>query len=409
MRETKLTDPELKRKAESYLQEFCERISSRCVGSQGNRDATDFFARQMESFGLQVECPQFACMDWNQQGVSLLVNGEPVEAQVSPYSLGGSFEAPLAVVSSLAELEALEVADSLLLVRGELAREQLMPKSFTFYNPDEHKRIIRLSEEKKPRAIISATARDPGMVGALYPFPLIEDGDFDIPSVFLTEEAGIELANHAGDQVALDIRAQRLPAKGCNVIARKGKEFHKRVVCFAHIDSKQGTPGALDNASGVTILLLLAELLRNYNGALGVELVALNGEDYYSNPGEMLYLHSNKGLFDEILLGINLDGVGYREGKTAYSLYGCPKELEGFIHEVFLSYAGIVEGEPWVQGDHMLFVINQRPALALTSTEVLSLMNEIVHTDKDRVEMVDSEKLVQAARALCSLLQTLAK
>jgi len=62
-----------------------------------------------------------------------------------------------------------------------------------------------------------------------------------------------------------------------------------------------------------------------------------------------------------------------------------------------------------VQGDHMLFVINQRPALALTSTEVLSLMNEIVHTDKDRVEIVDSEKLVQAARALCSLLQTLAK
>ena len=102
---------------------------------------------------------------------------------------------------------------------------------------------------------------------------------------------GVELANHAGEQVSLDIRAQRSPAQGCNVIARKGKGFQKRVVCFAHIDSKQGTPGALDNASGVTILLLLAELLRNYDGDLGIELVALNGEDYYSNPGEMLYLN----------------------------------------------------------------------------------------------------------------------
>ena len=404
-----MSGEELKKKAESYLTELCERVPSRCVGCQGNREATDFFARQMESFGFQVECPQFACMDWNQQGASLLVNGNPLEAQVSPYSLGGSFEAPLAVVSSLAELEVLEADDTILLVRGELAREQLMPKSFTFYNPDEHKRIIRLLEEKKPRAIIAATSRNPEMVGAVYPFPLIEDGDFDIPSVSLTEEAGAELANHAGGQVSLDIRAQRLPAKGCNVIARKGKGSQKRVVCFAHIDSKQGTPGALDNASGVTTLLLLAELMRNYDGALGIELVALNGEDYYSNPGEMLYLNINKGRFDEILLGINLDGVGYREGDTAYSLYGCPEELANLIRDAFSPWAGFVEGEPWVQGDHMLFVINQRPALALTSTEVLSLMNEIVHTDKDRVEIVDSEKLVQAARALCSLLQTLAK
>ena len=290
-----MSGEELKKKAESYLMELCVHIPSRSVGSLGNRDATDFFARQMESFGFQVECPQFACMDWNQQGASLSVNGNPVEALVSPYSLGGLFEAPLAVVSSLEELEAIEARSSILLVRGELAREQLMPKSFTFYNPDEHRRIISLLEEKKPRAIIAATSRNPEMAGAVYPFPLIEDGDFDIPSVYLTEEMGVELANYAGEHVSLDIRAQRSPAQGCNVITRKGEEFQQRVVCFAHIDSKRSTPGALDNASGVTILLLLAELLKNYDGALGIELVALNGEDYYSNPGEMLYLSSNEG------------------------------------------------------------------------------------------------------------------
>jgi aminopeptidase YwaD len=397
----------LKKKAESYLRDLCVHIPSRCVGSQGNRDATDLFARQMESFGFQVERPEFDCMDWTQQGASLSVGRNPVEARVSPYSLGGRFEAPLAVVSSLEELEAIEARESILLVRGALSREQLMPKSFTFYNPDEHKRIIRLLEEKKPRAIIAATSRNPEMAGAASPFPLIEDGDFNIPSVYLTEEAGVELANHAGEHVSLDIRAQRLPAQGCNVVARKGKEFQQRVVCFAHIDSKQGTPGALDNASGVTILLLLAELLEHYDGALGLELVALNGEDYYSNPGEMLYLGSHEGRFDEIHLGINLDGVGYREGDTAYSLYGCPEELADLIRKVFRARDGIVEGEPWVQGDHMLFVINQRPALALTSAEVLRLMNELVHTPKDRVEVVDPGRLVLAAQALHALLQNL--
>ena len=53
-----------------------------------------------------------------------------------------------------------------------------------------------------------------------------------------------------------------------------------------------GTPGALDNASGTTVLLLLAELLADYRGSLGVDIVAINGEDYYSAPGEIVYLSS---------------------------------------------------------------------------------------------------------------------
>jgi hypothetical protein len=40
---------------------------------------------------------------------------------------------------------------------------------------------------------------------------------------------------------------------------------------------------------------------------LGIEVVAVNGEDYYSNRGEKLYLHANAGRFDEVLLGINVD------------------------------------------------------------------------------------------------------
>jgi aminopeptidase YwaD len=66
-------------------------------------------------------------------------------------------------------------------------------------------------------------------------------------------------------------------------VARKG-HADRRVVVFAHIDSRIGTPGANDNASGVASLLLLAQLLEDYRGSLCVELVAMNGEDYYSNP-----------------------------------------------------------------------------------------------------------------------------
>ena len=37
-------------------------------------------------------------------------------------------------------------------------------------------------EAKKPKAIITATARDLEMVDTGYPFPMFEDGNFEIPS-----------------------------------------------------------------------------------------------------------------------------------------------------------------------------------------------------------------------------------
>jgi aminopeptidase YwaD len=296
-------------------------------------------------------------------------------------------------------------ADVVLLLRGELTTEQLMPKSFPFYNPDHHKRIIQLLERCRPQAIIAATSRDQEMVGgAVYPFPLVEDGDFDIPSVYMTEEEGDRLALREGERVSLQIRAERIPSWGCNVIARKGDYPHRRIVLFAHIDARMGTPGANDNASGVIVLLLLAELLADYAGHFGLELVALNGEDYYSNPGEQQYLALNAGRFGEIILGINLDDVAYYRGRVAYSLYDCPPDIAGSVQATFSAYSNLVEGEPWYQGDHGLFLMNQTPALAITSELLAELMAEITHTPKDTPQIVDTAKLVTVSLALRDLL-----
>jgi aminopeptidase YwaD len=73
------------------------------------------------------------------------------------------------------------------------------------------------------------------------------------------------------------------------------------------------------------------------------------------------------------------------------------------IREVFTDEA-FVEGEPWYQGDHGLFLLKQRPALALTSELLTELMTEIVHTPKDAPEIVDSSKLATVAFALRDLL-----
>ena len=396
----------LSKTAEDYLYKLCVEISSRRVGSRGNREATDFFAEVMESYGFESKSPIFDCMDWRYREAHLTVGGETIEAFPSPYSLGCQVQGDLVTVSTVAELEGVECRDKVLLLVGEITQEQLMPKNFTFYNPEHHKHIVRLLETKAPLAIISATGRNPGLAGGLYPFPLIEDGDFDIPSVYMKDVVGDRLVRYAGQAVTLVSEAERIPATGCNVIARRGGKERKVVVC-AHIDAKIDTPGAIDNGAGVVVLLLLAELLADYDGELGVEIVALNGEDYYSAAGQMHYLQTNQDTFDQIQIAINIDAVGYFEGKTAYSLYECPEGITDVAHQAFASYEDIREGEQWYQSDHMIFVQAGKPAMAITSDKFEWLSTYITHTEKDIPEIVDGGRLVNAALGLRELVKIL--
>ncbi len=393
----------LSENAATYLEQLCVEIVNRQTGSPGNRRATDLVTQKLGSFGFTVDTPSFKCLDWTSGEVYLSVGGDRFHAEVSPFSLGCHIRTPLQVVATLEDLKHVETAGKILLVRGDLAQEQLMPKGFQFYNPDRHKQIIRLLEARKPAAIIAATDRNPELAGGLYPFPLIEDGDFDIPSVFITEEAGEDLARRRGQEILLNFDAERIPATGRNVYAFRGADPSRRIVICAHIDTKAGTPGALDNATGVITLLLLAELLGTYTGDLGVELVALNGEDYFSAPGEMEFVRRNKLRFPEILLGINLDLAGYKLGNTAYSLYNCPPEIAGLIRTVFSAKRKTVEGEPWYQSDHSLFIQNDRPALAITSDRFLELSMHITHTPRDTIDLVDPLKLTHISLALQEL------
>ena len=203
-----MTTSSLMERAKEHLDKLCSQIPNRRVGSEGNRLATSFFAETARSFGFDVECPEFECMDWKSDRATIRIDDRAYTVQASPYSLGTSVKARLISASSTGELENLELSNKILLLHGELTREQFLPKNFPFFQVEEQQHIIRLLETGKPLAIIAATTRNPEMAGALYPFPVFEDGDFDIPSVFITEDQGNELAKHVGNQITLEIQAE---------------------------------------------------------------------------------------------------------------------------------------------------------------------------------------------------------
>jgi aminopeptidase YwaD len=393
---------ELYLKSLAYLRKFCEEIPERCVGSEGNRMATNYFKNEISAIGWETEKQEFDAIDWEDGGAILHSGNSNFDVFVSPYSLGCAVDAPLVSASNITELSRLEINGKVLLLHGEIAKEQLMPKNFVFYNPEQHQQIISLLERGRPEAIICATGRNAALAGGVYPFPLIEDGDFDIPSVYMTEDEGRKLLDYVGKTVVLTSKSKRIPGKGDNIIARKGQPSSERIVITAHIDAKKGTPGAVDNATGVVVLLLLAKLLEDYEGDRLIEIVAFNGEDYYAVPGQMLYITKNRDCFDEILLNINIDGAGYKEGESVFSFYGLPEEMETKANEVLSKFDGITKGVQWAQGDHSIFTQNGRPAIAVSSkwfTENID-SQDITHTPKDSIEIVDCNKMVEIAEAL---------
>lgn len=395
----------LTEKAKEHLQVLCSEIGERRVGSERNRKATAYTKEILEKAGWNLIETELPVIDWKTQGATLVCGGESFEVFSSHYSLGCSVKAPLVAVSNIAELEKAEIKDKIVLLHGEIASQQIAPKKFPFWNPEEHQHLIAILEKGKPYALVCATERNSATAGGVYPFPLFEDGDFNIPSVYMKDTEGERLLSHIGKTAELISKAERIAETAFNVTALNSNDTHNRIVISAHIDTKIGTPGAIDNGTGVAVLLLLAELLKGNNTKYPIELVIFNGEDYYGAPGQVKYVEQNRGHFDDILLNINIDGAGYKEGPSSFSPLELPEDILHALHEVIWDKPEIVEGLPWYQGDHSLFLQNGRPAIAVSSNWFIENMEcqEITHTPKDNLDVVNYERVAECTIAIAEL------
>lgn len=392
-----------------HLQALCTDISDRSVGSKGNRLATDYFKSELLKNHWNIQETLLDVMDWKTDGAILQCGQTRYEVFSGPYSLGCSAQGELVTISTINELENTKIADKIILLHGEIAREQIMPKNFVFYNPEEHQRVISILENSGVKAIICATGSNSALAGGVYPFPMFEDGDFDIPSVFMKDTEGEKLLNDSGKMVFLESKAERIPETAYNVIGRKRGSAEKRIVITAHIDAKIGTPGAIDNATGVSVLLLLAELLKEYKGKHHLELVAFNGEDYYAVPGQMKYIEQNENNFSDILLNINIDGAAYKNGASSFSLFELPDDIKKIVQRIIGNNPALKEGLPWFQGDHSIFLQYGCPAIAVSSDWFIENMDnqDITHTPKDNIEIVSYERVYEIASAIHEIIDDL--
>lgn len=341
----------------------------RPVGTPENTKILKILEKHFSDSGFETLFLPFECTVWKNEESVLKIGEKEFQISSSPFSEPFEGNGKIETVSSLEELRKRDVKDTLLIVSGELAKEPLQPKDYPFYFPEEHKNIISLLEQKKPQAILAAAKKH--MMCGLDPFPLFEDGNFMIPSAYLSDRAlpEIEKAAVENKNADLKIRSEKRRVRSCQLVAsQKVKNPVGKIVLCAHMDSKYNTPGALDNAAGIIVLMKAAEKIKS--DFYDIDIVPFNGEEYYEASGELEYLKYSEEKQDQIKLVINIDSPAHIHSKISISLYNASPEIEEKVNTLTAKNRTVVKGTEWYAGDHAVFAFRGIPCLAVTSSDL---------------------------------------
>ncbi len=376
-----------------HLEVLVGDIGARPPGSPANRRATDHVHASLGVVGRPVTALPFVTRWWEPGPGWLEVGGSRIEVEPNPYSPAGEARGRALIVDELPDLEELApVPNTVLVLAGELAREQVLPAVFPFLSLPEHDRIRSALHRLAPAAVVAVSDHWE---------PILEDPDLAFPSTTVPTSIGSTLAT--GDTVRLTVTGAVHTGTGVNLSVRLTEDEPRMVLC-AHLDSKATTPGAFDNAAAVATLLALTEL--GYLDGLPLELVLFNGEDHIDSCGEVAWLAATD--LAGIAGVVNVDGVGLAGQGLSLAALSCPPSLDTQLAGWLADHPGWVLAEPWLESDHAIFAMRGIPAAAITSQNVHALLGGLAHTPADTLDVLDLDILDQLAADLPGLLALVA-
>jgi aminopeptidase YwaD len=382
-------------RAMKHLTHLSVEIGPRPVGSKRNRATVDYVHGVFETCGLAVEMQAFPCPAWEEQDTRLEVDGKGVEARANVFSLPCDATAPAVAIGTLAELEKADLGGQIGILYGSLTQNGLSARN-GIYVPERDRKIMEILERKKPVALVTVNPK----VGCLE--RVIVDSAFSVPSVTVPAEVGLTLLKRNEPALHLRIEGQRAPGQAYNVVGKKAGERQERIVLCAHLDTKLDTPGAFDNASGVAILLALAESWADQDLSTSVEWVAFNGEEM-GGLGDVTYWSQREDEIGQMLAVINVDGVGQILSTSSIAVMACSQSFQDQVAELHNRYSGVWWSDPWMASNHGAFLSRGVPSVAFSAVGAA----DVLHLPTDTIEWISRAKLGEVTSLIADLVEIL--
>lgn len=236
------------------------------------------------------------------------------------------------------------------------------------------------------------------------------------------------------------VGAEALTAENVIVELSGTQRPEEVVVVGAHYDTVPGSPGANDNASGVAVLLALAEAFANRPQSRTIRFVAFTNEEapYFMTPdmGSYRHAHQARAAGEDIRAMMSMDGVGYFSDEPGSQHFPVPGidliypdqgNFIGFVtrlgdrqllFDALAAFRGqatapsegavLPAGIPGVGwSDHWSFWQHDYAAFLVTDT--LPFRDPHYHTPEDTPERLDYERMARVAVGLRAVVRTLSE
>jgi hypothetical protein len=383
------------------LEALCA-LGVRFAGTEGERRARELVTRRLHELGLQRVQPwEFEYLGWRRGDLSLdLLSPEPrslpaIALVGCPNTPGAGLEAEVLDLGggSLGEFQA-RAAD----IPGKIVA--VSSAGLPGQRPAHRREKYGWAVERGAAGFlyINHLPGMPALTGSLRPGRLGE-----IPAASLGHEEGMELTRLVGERptrARLRTRNEWGPARAQHVFGDIPGRTDELVLLSAHYDGHDISPSALDNGSGVAVVLELARLLAPHAGRFRRTIrVALWTVEEWGVYGSARYADSlSPEELHQLALVVNLD-VTSGMGPLVWSLngFGALRPLfERYAREMGYEYA--LDEEVTAGSDHFSFAMRGVPAVWLRgATPAERSSRRFMLTPLDTPEKVSRRDMKEAA------------
>jgi len=379
----------------TFLSGLCEEVGTRLSGSDEERRAAEMVMGGLARCGLQTGTEEFSFTGWR-PGTSSVKVREGQQAREIPshplgWSPGSSVHAPVADMGRgmKEDFQRLDVRGKIAMVCSENAPDQKdVHRSHKYSYAEEAGASGFLFYDKRPGGLVAmGSAR-------------LEPRAGTIPAAGICYEDAMSL-RRKGEGVVVEIsctsRNEGLQSR--NAVGFRKGELPEEILVCGHMDS-WFSQGAVDNGSGIAMVVELARLTRRYPLRRSVRFVGFGSEEL-GLLGSKAYLRAHPDL-SRVVCVLNLDCSAARDGVLTVTTNDTPS-LHAFMEEIGKALHLELEVPEGMSrySDHFPFREKGVPGAAFLCRSTTSGFG---HTDYDSLDKVGPESftlpLVVAGAAL---------
>jgi len=401
---------------------MADQIGSRFPGTESESKAQGYIIEKLKAYGYaEARSEEFKYNGWRRGNVTL-ETVEPVgrsfQAISLPLSPGGEIEGEVLNLGtgSPEEFEAVE--------KGIIGGKIIMCSSATSPSGQRIHRRTKYGYAVEKGAIgFIFMNHNPGQLpptGSLR--PAYKMGG-EIPGIGISLETGelmLRLAKNRPLKARILDESIGLPGSvSSNIVAELpgSSKQDEWILVGGHYDGHDIAQGAMDNLSGVAVLMEMARALKGCKGLFkrSIRFICFGCEEL-GVTGATCYIEKHQHEMKRVAIMINLElgGLAYREGNrhAAFTIYQ-PPELEGMLKDFSeeILYPMSVSKDISAESDHWPFYMRGVPTIymhAEPSPALLVVGRGWGHTAADTMDKVDPRNLYEGATVLARLLIRLA-